>query len=209
MHIPPMRVPHKLLKELANSFKLGKNTLETSYGSFKVTPSTIGAALGLNASDGVLGANWCTKLLSPGMAPKLGARYHGLHDSSQLRTADQQVHWVVQVIPYVSKGRSHGDCRLEASYGHLVNLNQADSNSFSMKMVLDGFCTASQLSDFSSRMKNTRHSYRMANHLSILDRVRIRSNDLFASFTTPHSREFEARHSHPFPDPTRNTTDKV
>ncbi|RYR23679.1 hypothetical protein Ahy_B03g068870 [Arachis hypogaea] len=32
MHIPPMRVPHKLLKELANSFKLGKNTLETSYG---------------------------------------------------------------------------------------------------------------------------------------------------------------------------------
>ncbi|QHN76888.1 uncharacterized protein DS421_19g647840 [Arachis hypogaea] len=50
MHIPPMRVPHKLLKELANSFKLGKNTLETSYGSFKVKASTIGAALGLNVS---------------------------------------------------------------------------------------------------------------------------------------------------------------
>ncbi|QHO10568.1 uncharacterized protein [Arachis hypogaea] len=50
MHIPPLRVHHKLLKELANSFKLGKNTLETSYGSFKVKPSTIWAALGLNAS---------------------------------------------------------------------------------------------------------------------------------------------------------------
>ncbi|QHN96037.1 uncharacterized protein DS421_18g614940 [Arachis hypogaea] len=50
MHIPPMNVPHKLLKELANSFKLGKNTLEISYGSFKVTPKTIGLALGLNAS---------------------------------------------------------------------------------------------------------------------------------------------------------------
>ncbi|RYR04435.1 hypothetical protein Ahy_B06g084159 [Arachis hypogaea] len=50
MHIPPMNVPHKLLKELANSFKLGKNTLETSYGSFKVKPKTIGAALGLNTS---------------------------------------------------------------------------------------------------------------------------------------------------------------
>ncbi|RYR21909.1 hypothetical protein Ahy_B03g067203 [Arachis hypogaea] len=50
MHIPPMNVPHKLLKELANSFKLGKNTLETSYGSFKVKPKIIGAALGLNAS---------------------------------------------------------------------------------------------------------------------------------------------------------------
>ncbi|RYR49666.1 hypothetical protein Ahy_A07g036196 [Arachis hypogaea] len=50
IHIPPMRVHHKLLKELANSFKLGKYTLETSYGSFKVKPSTIGAALGLNAS---------------------------------------------------------------------------------------------------------------------------------------------------------------
>ncbi|QHN91990.1 uncharacterized protein DS421_17g579770 [Arachis hypogaea] len=50
MHIPPLRVHHKLLKELANSFKLGKNTLETGYGSFRVKPSTIGAALGLNAS---------------------------------------------------------------------------------------------------------------------------------------------------------------
>ncbi|QHN85922.1 uncharacterized protein DS421_16g541540 [Arachis hypogaea] len=50
MHIPPMKVHHKLLKELANSFKAGKNTLKTSYGSFRVKPSTIGAALGLNAS---------------------------------------------------------------------------------------------------------------------------------------------------------------
>ncbi|RYR45000.1 hypothetical protein Ahy_A08g041255 [Arachis hypogaea] len=50
MHIPPLRVHHKLLKELANSFKLGKNTLEISYGSFRVLPSTIGAVLGLNAS---------------------------------------------------------------------------------------------------------------------------------------------------------------
>ncbi|RYR39979.1 hypothetical protein Ahy_A09g045626 [Arachis hypogaea] len=48
IHIPPLRVHHKLLKELANSFKLGKNTLKTSYGSFRVEPSTIGAALGLN-----------------------------------------------------------------------------------------------------------------------------------------------------------------
>ena len=43
---------------------------------------------------------------------------------TQLRTTNQQVHWVVQVIPYVSKGRSHRDCRLEASYGYLVNLSQ-------------------------------------------------------------------------------------
>ncbi|RYQ85440.1 hypothetical protein Ahy_B10g105005 [Arachis hypogaea] len=35
MHIPPLRVHHQILKELANSFKLGKNTLETGYGSFK------------------------------------------------------------------------------------------------------------------------------------------------------------------------------
>ncbi|KAL4304707.1 hypothetical protein AHAS_Ahas16G0005200 [Arachis hypogaea] len=51
MHIPPMNVPHKILKELANSFKLGKNTLETSYGSFKIRPKIIGDALGLNASE--------------------------------------------------------------------------------------------------------------------------------------------------------------
>ncbi|QHO51731.1 uncharacterized protein DS421_2g33440 [Arachis hypogaea] len=54
MHILPLRVYHKLLKELANSFKLGKNTLETGYGSFRVRPSTIGAALDLNASGDLL-----------------------------------------------------------------------------------------------------------------------------------------------------------
>ncbi|RYQ92844.1 hypothetical protein Ahy_B09g099088 [Arachis hypogaea] len=32
MHIPPMNVPYKLLKELANSFNLDKNNLDTSYG---------------------------------------------------------------------------------------------------------------------------------------------------------------------------------
>ncbi|RYR01177.1 hypothetical protein Ahy_B06g080041 [Arachis hypogaea] len=50
MHILPIKVHHKLLKELANSFKLGKNTLKTSYSLFRVKPSTIGAALGPNAS---------------------------------------------------------------------------------------------------------------------------------------------------------------
>ena len=51
--------------------------------------------------------------------------------------------------------------------------------------------------------------HRMANHLSVLDHVGIGSIDPFASVTTPNTREFEARHNHPFPDPTRNTTDKV
>ncbi|RYR67379.1 hypothetical protein Ahy_A03g013718 isoform A [Arachis hypogaea] len=31
MHIPPMNVPHKLLKELANSFNLDNNKLDTGY----------------------------------------------------------------------------------------------------------------------------------------------------------------------------------
>ncbi|QHN86593.1 uncharacterized protein DS421_16g547610 [Arachis hypogaea] len=51
MHIPPLRVHHQILRELANSFKLGENRLETDYGSFKVRQKTIGAALGINASD--------------------------------------------------------------------------------------------------------------------------------------------------------------
>ncbi|RYR76878.1 hypothetical protein Ahy_A01g001395 [Arachis hypogaea] len=50
MHIPPLRVHHQILRELANSFKLGKNRLETGYGSFKIRQKTIGAALGINAS---------------------------------------------------------------------------------------------------------------------------------------------------------------
>ena len=51
--------------------------------------------------------------------------------------------------------------------------------------------------------------HRTTNHLSVLDHVGIESSDPFTSVTTPNTHEFEARHSHPFPDPTRNTTDKV
>ena len=32
--------------------------------------------------------------------------------------------------PYASKGWSHGDCWYEASYGHLVNLSQANSRGY-------------------------------------------------------------------------------
>ncbi|QHO03037.1 uncharacterized protein DS421_13g428910 [Arachis hypogaea] len=32
MHIPPLRVHHQVLRELANNFKLGENRLETGYG---------------------------------------------------------------------------------------------------------------------------------------------------------------------------------
>ncbi|RYR20074.1 hypothetical protein Ahy_B03g065162 [Arachis hypogaea] len=50
MHIPPLRVHHQLLRELANNIKLGENRLETGYGSFKIRPKTIGDALGINTS---------------------------------------------------------------------------------------------------------------------------------------------------------------
>ncbi|QHN96958.1 uncharacterized protein DS421_18g623300 [Arachis hypogaea] len=53
------------------------------------------------------------------------------------------------------------------------------------------------------------HCHHTANHLSVLTHVGIGSIDLFAFVTTPNTREFEARHSHPIPNPTRNTTDKV
>ncbi|RYQ89861.1 hypothetical protein Ahy_B09g096278 isoform C [Arachis hypogaea] len=41
MHVPPLRVDHQLLRELANNFKLGENKLKTGYGSFQITPKTI------------------------------------------------------------------------------------------------------------------------------------------------------------------------
>ncbi|QHO23855.1 uncharacterized protein DS421_12g367160 [Arachis hypogaea] len=50
MHIPPLRVHHQLLRELANNFKHGENRLETGYGSFKITPRKISHALGINAT---------------------------------------------------------------------------------------------------------------------------------------------------------------
>ncbi|QHN95647.1 uncharacterized protein DS421_18g611530 [Arachis hypogaea] len=60
MHIPPLRVHHQVLRELANNFKLGENRLETGYGSFKIRPKTIGDALGINASK----RNWGGYVLS-------------------------------------------------------------------------------------------------------------------------------------------------
>ncbi|RYR79081.1 hypothetical protein Ahy_A01g003945 [Arachis hypogaea] len=50
MLIPPLRVDHQLLRELANNFKLGKNRLKTGYGSFQITQKKIGHALGINAT---------------------------------------------------------------------------------------------------------------------------------------------------------------
>ncbi|RYR61895.1 hypothetical protein Ahy_A04g019139 [Arachis hypogaea] len=50
MHIPPLRVDHQLLRELANNFKLGENKLKTGYGSFQITQKKIGDALGINAT---------------------------------------------------------------------------------------------------------------------------------------------------------------
>ncbi|RYQ98495.1 hypothetical protein Ahy_B07g086225 [Arachis hypogaea] len=50
MHIPPLRVHHQVLRELANNIKLGENRLETGYGSFKITPRKIGHALAINAT---------------------------------------------------------------------------------------------------------------------------------------------------------------
>ncbi|RYQ81376.1 hypothetical protein Ahy_Scaffold1g107327 [Arachis hypogaea] len=50
MHIPPLRVDHQLLRELANNFKFGENRLKTGYGSFQITPKKIGDALGINAT---------------------------------------------------------------------------------------------------------------------------------------------------------------
>ncbi|QHO30373.1 uncharacterized protein DS421_8g232660 [Arachis hypogaea] len=50
MYIPPLKMHHQILRELASSFKLGESKLETGYDSFKIRQKTIGDALGINAS---------------------------------------------------------------------------------------------------------------------------------------------------------------
>ncbi|QHO07743.1 uncharacterized protein DS421_14g466420 [Arachis hypogaea] len=50
MHIPPMNVLHKLLKELAYSFDMYNNTLNTRYGIIKITQENIAATLDLTVS---------------------------------------------------------------------------------------------------------------------------------------------------------------
>ncbi|QHN85991.1 putative disease resistance protein [Arachis hypogaea] len=63
----------------------------------------------IHRTFGVRNCDLDVKLLfeidSLAMAPKTCAQYHGPNITSQLRATNQQVHWVVQVIPYVSKGR--------------------------------------------------------------------------------------------------------
>ena len=44
------------------------------------------------------------------------------------------MHWVVQVIPYVSKGRSHGDYWFEAINVYFINLSQ-EANKDLMKLL--------------------------------------------------------------------------
>ncbi|RYR46822.1 hypothetical protein Ahy_A07g032660 [Arachis hypogaea] len=51
MHIPPMYLPHKLLKELAYSFNVVRNRLDIQYSELTINPENIRAALGLNAFE--------------------------------------------------------------------------------------------------------------------------------------------------------------
>ena len=46
------------------------------------------------------------------------------HEWTQFRSTNQQVYWVVQVIPYVSKGRIHRDYWFEAINAYFINLSQ-------------------------------------------------------------------------------------
>ena len=61
------------------------------------------------------------------MNPKnLVAQYHGI---TQLRKTNQQVHWVVQVINLTRVRVDPTEIvSIEASYGYLVNVSQANSN---------------------------------------------------------------------------------
>ena len=52
----------------------------------------------------------------------IGAR--NCNHTFAIRTTNQQVHWVVQVIPYVNKSRSHGDYWFEAINVYFINLSQ-------------------------------------------------------------------------------------
>ncbi|KAL4288237.1 hypothetical protein AHAS_Ahas19G0266100 [Arachis hypogaea] len=58
MHILPMNVQHKLLKELAYSFYLSRNTVDIRCSIINITPENIAVALGLTASDKIPGQLW-------------------------------------------------------------------------------------------------------------------------------------------------------
>ncbi|RYR53184.1 hypothetical protein Ahy_A06g028182 [Arachis hypogaea] len=66
MHIPPMNMPHKLLKELTYSFDLIRNTLDTRYGVLSINQENIRVAIGLNASGSLFPGKVNYKELSEG-----------------------------------------------------------------------------------------------------------------------------------------------
>ncbi|RYR68462.1 hypothetical protein Ahy_A03g014953 [Arachis hypogaea] len=51
IHIPAMNVSHKLFKQLAYSFDLSHNRLDTRYGIINITQKNIAAVLSLSASS--------------------------------------------------------------------------------------------------------------------------------------------------------------
>ncbi|KAL4356293.1 hypothetical protein AHAS_Ahas09G0072200 [Arachis hypogaea] len=53
IHIPPMNLPHKLLKQLAYSFNVERNKLDTRYGKLTINLENKGATIALNASEKV------------------------------------------------------------------------------------------------------------------------------------------------------------
>ncbi|RYR65987.1 hypothetical protein Ahy_A03g011912 [Arachis hypogaea] len=105
MHIPPMRVHHKLLKELANSFKLRKNTLETSYDLFRVKSNTIEIALGLNASGDLYFDKVSYKELSE-ENKQIFKRFQGKTLRTSIFKMDRikEGNWGAHVLNFIIKG---------------------------------------------------------------------------------------------------------
>ncbi|QHO38440.1 Importin [Arachis hypogaea] len=130
--------------------------------------------------------------------------------------------------PYASKGRSYGDCCYEASYGHLVNLSQADSNgclpfrlsafllsssnpsySFPWQACV-GFHRCQWLPPILSMKTSPMLCHSMGNQMSVLGQAGIESIDSFASVTNaPPARSLKHVTVIQSLNPTQNTIDKV
>ena len=123
------------------------------------------------------------------------------------------MHWVVQVIPYVSKGRSHGDYWFESSYVYFIILSQDINYNYQLEFQISAWrwCVPSEsllsyyihpilLTPLHSNLYVGHHCcqwlhpilsvkkvqmlcHSTANHQSVINQVGIESLDSFASVT--------------------------
>ncbi|RYR65657.1 hypothetical protein Ahy_A03g011584 [Arachis hypogaea] len=109
MHIPPLRVHHQIIRELANSFKLGENRLETGYDSFKVTQKNKGCTWHQCVRKSIIRIflKMTNKFLEDSRAPHVQEDFHPLYTDDVPVTNDNKQNLTCAPDPNFQDGHNN------------------------------------------------------------------------------------------------------